>query len=144
MPHSYDDKIMINKLKLWKFQKGRYPTWNEASESNFLPHPTTYRSHFGSFLNAKRLAAGESKIGFENYKNTVNGELIKQDRIETGLTQKELSYLINVDRTTIAKWEVNRNDPRYENLMRLAIMMGTCLCRYIRHGYSIDNLRRGV
>ena len=44
------------------------------------------------------------------------GEKIKQARINVGLTQEELSEILCVSRSAIAKWEGNRGLPDVSNL----------------------------
>lgn len=44
------------------------------------------------------------------------GEKIKQARIDAGLTQEELSEILCVSRSAIAKWEGNRGLPDVSNL----------------------------
>ena len=45
---------------------------------------------------------------------------IQFSRVKANLTQKELASVINVDRSTIAKWETDRALPRAELLPKLA------------------------
>lgn len=47
-------------------------------------------------------------------------ESIKIFRENRKLTQEELAGLINVDRTTISKWETNKASPPIEKLYRLS------------------------
>ena len=44
------------------------------------------------------------------------GEKIKQARIDLGLTQEELSEILCVSRSVIAKWEGNRGLPDVSNV----------------------------
>lgn len=44
---------------------------------------------------------------------------IKNLRMKTGLTQEQLGRQINVDRTTIAKWEKGANTPQFPDLVEL-------------------------
>lgn len=45
---------------------------------------------------------------------------IKQLRKEKGLTQVELAEILNIDQTTISKWELNRATPDTQILIRLS------------------------
>lgn len=48
------------------------------------------------------------------------GEKIKQLRRAKGLTQKELSELMEYGNTTISNWEVNKSTPSVDDLIKLA------------------------
>lgn len=50
---------------------------------------------------------------------------IKKLRIERGLTQKQLAEILDVDRTTIVKYETGKNGPSSEQLEKLANFFGT-------------------
>lgn len=50
---------------------------------------------------------------------------IKKLRIERGLTQKQLADILDVDRTTIVKYETGKNGPSSEQLEKLANFFGT-------------------
>lgn len=58
---------------------------------------------------------------------------IKQLRENANLTQQQLSENLNVDRSTIAKWETGEAMPRADKLPELAKIFGC----------SIDDLYRG-
>ena len=45
---------------------------------------------------------------------------IKQLRKEKGLTQVQLAEILNIDQTTISKWELNRATPDTQILIRLS------------------------
>ena len=45
-------------------------------------------------------------------------------RKEKGLTQEEFSTLINISRSTYAQYEINRREPDYEILKRIADFYG--------------------
>ncbi len=47
-------------------------------------------------------------------------EHLKQLRESKNLTQKELSNMLNVDRTTYAKWENGNSNPSFEFLLKIA------------------------
>ena len=46
--------------------------------------------------------------------------VFKQLRKEKGLTQIELASMVNVQQTTVSKWEVGRATPDYTTLLKLA------------------------
>ena len=46
--------------------------------------------------------------------------IFKQLRKERGLTQVELAKMVNVQQTTVSKWEVGRATPDYPVLLKLA------------------------
>lgn len=48
------------------------------------------------------------------------GQIIKEKREEKGWTQQYLANKIGVTRDMLAHWEVNRNNPRVDNLINLA------------------------
>ena len=58
---------------------------------------------------------------------------IKQLRENANLTQQQLSENLNVDRSTVAKWETGEAMPRADKLPELAKIFGC----------SIDYLYRG-
>lgn len=58
---------------------------------------------------------------------------IKQLRENANLTQQQLSENLNVDRSTVAKWETGEAMPRADKLPELAKIFGC----------SIDDLYRG-
>lgn len=60
-------------------------------------------------------------------------ETLKQFRIESGMTQKELGEAVGVNRTVITHWENGDTSPRVEHLPRIADALGV----------SIDELVRG-
>ena len=45
---------------------------------------------------------------------------LKELREEKGLQQKELAELLNVSKSTISGWEVGRNEPKQEMLIKIA------------------------
>lgn len=45
---------------------------------------------------------------------------IKKLRLKSGYTQSEISKILNISRSTIAKWETGESKPRAEKLPRLA------------------------
>ena len=53
-------------------------------------------------------------------------------REEKGLTQEELSTKINVDRSTIAKWENGISYPSMKNLLKLTEIFNCSLDELVR------------
>jgi len=56
--------------------------------------------------------------------NMTTGERIKAAREKAGLTQAELGDRIGATSQTIAQWETNRRNPKYETLRRIASALG--------------------
>lgn len=52
------------------------------------------------------------------------GERIKILRKKLGLTQLELAKRFDVDRSTVASWEINRREPDFGTLISLAELYG--------------------
>lgn len=52
------------------------------------------------------------------------GQLIKDARRQAGLTQKELGEKLGITYQTIAQWENNLRNPKYETLKRIAVALG--------------------
>ena len=52
------------------------------------------------------------------------GERIKNLRKKLGLTQLELAKRFDVDRSTVASWEINRREPDFGTLISLAELYG--------------------
>lgn len=48
------------------------------------------------------------------------GERLKQAREESGYTQEQVADNLNIGRSTLANYEVNRTEPNLENLAKLA------------------------
>lgn len=48
------------------------------------------------------------------------GDILKALREDKDLNQGELAKYMNVDRSTVGKWESNSSKPDYEKLIRLA------------------------
>lgn len=55
----------------------------------------------------------------------VSGEKIKSLRMERGLTQKQLAEKSGVIETTIRKYELGLQNPKVENLQKIAGALGT-------------------
>lgn len=51
-------------------------------------------------------------------------EVIKNNRISSGLTQADLAKKLNVTRQTISKWELGLNEPDIDTIKKLAIIFG--------------------
>ena len=56
-------------------------------------------------------------------KKTMTGPQLKREREKRGLTQEALACIIEVDRSTIAKWETTANPmhQRYVKLIRIEL-----------------------
>lgn len=53
--------------------------------------------------------------------------ILKQLRINKGLTQKQLGILINKKESTVRMWELNKNEPSLSTLIRLADIFNVSL-----------------
>ena len=47
------------------------------------------------------------------------GELLKELRIEKGITQKRLAQELSITVPTLSHWECNYQEPSFKDLMRL-------------------------
>lgn len=45
---------------------------------------------------------------------------IKEIRVRTGLLQRDVAQKLNIDRSTVAKWEAGEANPSVNNLVKLA------------------------
>lgn len=52
-------------------------------------------------------------------------ERLKQLRQKKGLTQQEIADLVHVNRVTYTNWEKGKREPSFENLVKLASILGT-------------------
>ena len=52
-------------------------------------------------------------------------ERLKQLRQKKGLTQQEIADLVHVNRVTYTNWEKGKREPSFENLVKLASVLGT-------------------
>ena len=52
-------------------------------------------------------------------------ERLKQLRQKKGLTQQEIADLLHVNRVTYTNWEKGKREPSFENLVKLASVLGT-------------------
>lgn len=60
-------------------------------------------------------------VKYENISCNQNMKTIFRDlRKEKSLTQMELAKILNIDQTTVSKWEVGKAIPDYDTLQRLA------------------------
>ena len=50
--------------------------------------------------------------------------LIKNKRMASNLTQEEVARELRIDRSSVAKWETGKADPRAEVLIKLAKLFG--------------------
>ncbi len=48
------------------------------------------------------------------------GSKIRELRIEKGIRQADLAKILNVDKTTVTKWETNCHLPDFEKLVAIA------------------------
>jgi len=48
---------------------------------------------------------------------------IHKMRLQANLTQEELAEKVFVDRSTVAKWETGKAQPRVKTLLRLAVVL---------------------
>ncbi len=60
------------------------------------------------------------------------GEKLKQGRMNNNLTQEDVSKILNVSRSTVSSWEVNRTYPDLEILVTLSDL----------YEISLDNMLR--
>ena len=52
------------------------------------------------------------------------GEVLKNHRVERGMTQEFVAETLHVSRQAVSKWESGRSDPSTTNLMALAKLYG--------------------
>lgn len=52
-------------------------------------------------------------------------ERLRKKRIENGFTQQQIADDINVNRVTYTNWEKGKREPNFENLIKLASILGT-------------------
>lgn len=50
--------------------------------------------------------------------------MLQKMRIAVGLSQKKLAAKLDVDRSTVAKWETGKSKPRADMLIKLAAILG--------------------
>ena len=51
------------------------------------------------------------------------GDQIKQKRKELNMTQEDLAKQLNVSRSTISNWEINRNYPDINSIVSLSTIL---------------------
>lgn len=66
------------------------------------------------------------------------GEKIKKARIESGLTQEQLSGKMMVSRQAITKWEADKGIPDVSNLKLLAQLLNVSIDYLLDNGSEID------
>lgn len=49
--------------------------------------------------------------------------VIRHWRLKSGLTQSEIAKTLKIDRSTIAKWEAGKSQPRFDKLPQLASIL---------------------
>ena len=66
------------------------------------------------------------------------GEKIRKARIESGLTQEQLSGKMMVSRQAITKWEADKGIPDVSNLKLLAQLLNVSIDYLLDNGIEID------
>lgn len=67
------------------------------------------------------------------YMGTI-GENIKQLRIENNMTQEQLAKALDTTKSTISKYELDKRQPRYETVERMAAIFRTSTGRILNKG----------
>ena len=62
------------------------------------------------------------------------GENIKQLRIENNMTQEQLAKALDTTKSTISKYELDKRQPRYETVERMAAIFRTSTGRILNKG----------
>ncbi len=62
------------------------------------------------------------------------GENIKQLRIENNMTQEQLAKALDTTKSTISKYELDKRQPRYETVERMAAVFRTSTGRILNKG----------
>ena len=57
---------------------------------------------------------------------------IKKKRLEAGFTQIDLANKLEIDRSTVAKWETGESFPRAEKLIQLAEVLNCTIDELLR------------
>ena len=65
------------------------------------------------------------------------GTEIKNRRAELGLTQEELAQKLSVARTTISNWEIERNYPDLEMIVKISEVLGISLDHLLKGGSDV-------
>lgn len=72
----------------------------------------------------------------------VLGKRIQKARKSLSWTQEELARELDVDKTTIASWEIGRREPDLESLIKIASMSGVSLDWLTgRYDFSIEKAK---
>lgn len=61
------------------------------------------------------------------------GEKIKRLRTQENMTQEELAQRLGVARATVASWEINRREPDYATLRKIASIFGVTIDYLLNH-----------
>ena len=67
------------------------------------------------------------------------GTLIRKNRLENGLTQKQLAELLGVATGTIQQYELNKREPRFETLKQLSTVLNFNLLDALGAGLKSPN-----
>lgn len=59
------------------------------------------------------------------------GELIKKNRLEKGLTQKQLGEMANIAEPTIRRYELGKLNPKYKTLQKIADALGVSVMEFL-------------
>lgn len=62
------------------------------------------------------------------------GENIKQLRTERNMTQEQLAQSLNTTKSTISKYELDKRQPRYETIEKMAELFGTSTGKILNRG----------
>lgn len=77
------------------------------------------------------------------------GERIREKRLELHLTQKELGSMANIAAPNLRKYELGKQNPKYETLEKIASALGVT-AYYLQTGYedsyseNIETTREGI
>lgn len=63
-------------------------------------------------------------------------EALRRSRIEKGLSQQQLAKALNVDRSTVAKWETGDRQPDAATLARISSVLGSNMAELLTSGAS--------
>lgn len=68
------------------------------------------------------------------------GENIKQLRIENNMTQEQLAKELNTTKSAISKYELDKRQPRYETIVKIAAIFRTSTGRILNQGGKLKYL----
>ena len=71
----------------------------------------------------KYLRSGPAREQWQEQARSL-GEVLKNHRVERGMTQEFVAETLHVSRQAVSKWESGRSDPSTTNLMALAKLYG--------------------